>query len=47
MDTHACGNELADKPMHLEYHDRDEGKAAWVIVRDPQVQIGSGWKVAF
>ena len=35
------------KKVALEYHERDEGKAAWAVVRDPGVQIGSGWRIAF
>ena len=33
--------------VSLEFHSRDGGKAAWAVVRNPGVQIGSGWKIAF
>ena len=35
------------RKVALEYHDRDGGKAAWAVVRDPRVEIGAGWKVVF
>jgi alpha 1,3-glucosidase len=35
------------RKVPVEFHGRDEGKAAWAVVRDPGVQIGSGWKIAF
>ncbi|KAK3707342.1 glucosidase II [Vermiconidia calcicola] len=35
------------KKVPLEFHGREGGKAAWAVVRDPGVQIGSGWKIAF
>ncbi|KAI7042213.1 hypothetical protein KC366_g4964 [Hortaea werneckii] len=31
----------------MEWHEQVEGKASWAVVRDPGVQIGSGWKIAF
>ncbi|KAI7490473.1 putative alpha glucosidase II, alpha subunit [Hortaea werneckii] len=31
----------------MEWHEKVEGKASWAVVRDPGVQIGSGWKIAF
>lgn len=29
----------------LEFHEKEDGKAAWAVVRDPGVKIGSGWKI--
>ena len=41
------GHNAGSKKAPLEFHAREEGKAAWVSVRDPGVQIGAGWKIAF
>lgn len=31
----------------LSWHGAEDGKAAWAVVRDPAVAIGSGWKIDF
>ncbi|KAK4544170.1 hypothetical protein LTR36_004380 [Oleoguttula mirabilis] len=41
------GKSSAARKVALDWHDKEEGKAAWAVVRDPGVQIGSGWKIAF
>lgn len=41
------GKSAAARQLPLEFHAREDGKAAWAVVRDPGVQIGSGWKMAF
>ncbi|EME43577.1 glycoside hydrolase family 31 protein [Dothistroma septosporum NZE10] len=35
------------RKVPLDFHDKEEGRAAWAVVRDPAVQVGSGWKIAF
>jgi len=42
-----AGKSSATRKVPLEYHAKDEGKAAWALVRNPAVQIGAGWKIAF
>lgn len=42
-----AGKSSSSRKVPLEYHDRDGGKAPWAVVRDPGVQIGAGWKLAF
>jgi len=37
----------AGRTAPLEFHDREDGRAAWAVVRDPAVRIGAGWKIAF
>jgi alpha 1,3-glucosidase len=37
----------AGRTAPLEFHDREDGRAAWAIVRDPAVRIGAGWKISF
>lgn len=37
----------AARKVALDFHERDDGKAAWAVVRDPGVQVGAGWKIAF
>ena len=37
----------ASNKMPLTFHPREEGKAAWAVVRDPGVHIGAGWKINF
>ena len=41
------GKSAGSKRVSVEFHGRDEGKAAWAVVRDPGVQIGAGWKIVF
>jgi alpha 1,3-glucosidase len=41
------GKSAGSRKVALEFHGKDGGKAAWAVVRDPGVQIGSGWKIAF
>lgn len=41
------GKSSAARQVELEYHEREAGKAAWAVVRDPGVQVGAGWKIAF
>lgn len=36
-----------EKKVPMEFHAKDDGKAAWAVVRNPGVAIGSGWKVEF
>ncbi|KAK5728464.1 glucosidase II [Elasticomyces elasticus] len=35
------------RKVGMEWHGREEGKAAWAVVRDPAVAIGKGWKIDF
>ncbi|KAK4565867.1 glucosidase II [Recurvomyces mirabilis] len=42
-----AGKSSGTKTAELEWHGKEEGKAAWAVVRDPGVQIGAGWKVSF
>ena len=37
----------AARKATLDWHDKEGGKAAWAVVRDPGVRIGAGWKIAF
>lgn len=37
----------AGRTAPLEFHDREDGRAAWAVVRDPAVRIGAGWKITF
>lgn len=41
------GKSAAARKVALDFHDGVDGKAAWAVVRDPAVAVGSGWKVAF
>lgn len=41
------GKSAGPRKVPMDWHDRDEGKAAWIVVRDPGVEIGVGWKIAF
>jgi alpha 1,3-glucosidase len=40
------GSSGAVREAELEFHDTEEGKAAWAVVRDPRVGVLSGWKIA-
>ncbi|QIX02522.1 hypothetical protein AMS68_008039 [Peltaster fructicola] len=40
-------SQAAARKVALEFHSKDDGKAAWAVVRDPGVHIGSGWKIQF
>ncbi|MCJ1250918.1 hypothetical protein MMC30_008146 [Trapelia coarctata] len=35
------------KKVVLSWHDAEGEKAAWAVVRDPAVAVGSGWKIDF
>lgn len=35
------------RKVGLDFHEREDGKAAWAVVRDPAVVVGSGWKISF
>lgn len=35
------------RKVGLEWHGKEEGKAAWAVVRNPGVGVGGGWKVEF
>ncbi|CAK4030962.1 glycoside hydrolase family 31 [Lecanosticta acicola] len=41
------GKSTDARKVPMDYHGKEEGKAAWAVVRDPSVQIGSGWKITF
>lgn len=46
-DELAAGKSSPSRKVALEWHERDQEKAAWAVVRDPGVQIGAGWKITF
>jgi len=35
------------RKVALSWHGAEDGKAAWAVVRDPGVAVGSGWKIDF
>ncbi|KAF2721130.1 glycoside hydrolase family 31 protein [Polychaeton citri CBS 116435] len=41
------GKSSAVRSAPLEFHEKQKGPAAWAVVRDPAVHIGSGWKIVF
>lgn len=41
------GKSVAARKVTLDFHEKADGKAAWAVVRDPAVQVGSGWKISF
>ncbi|WPH03709.1 Hypothetical protein R9X50_00659200 [Acrodontium crateriforme] len=41
------GESGPSRNVPLEWHEKEDGKADWAVVRDPGVQIGAGWKVEF
>lgn len=42
------GGKSADaRKAPMDFHEKVDGKAAWAVVRDPAVQVGSGWKITF
>jgi mannosyl-oligosaccharide alpha-1,3-glucosidase len=41
------GKSAGTRKVELDWHDREEGRAAWAVVRNPNVAIGGGWKIAF
>lgn len=42
-----AGKSAPSQKAPMEFHEKDDGKAAWAVVRDPGVKIGAGWKIAF
>ncbi|EME82171.1 glycoside hydrolase family 31 protein [Pseudocercospora fijiensis CIRAD86] len=46
-DIAAGKKSAAARKVPLDFHKKVEGKAAWAVVRDPAVKIGSGWKITF
>lgn len=43
----AAGKSGRMRKVGMEWHAKVEGKAAWVVVRDPGVLVAEGWKIAF
>lgn len=41
------GKSAPARIAEMEWHAKDGGKAAWAVVRDPEVRVGGGWKVEF
>lgn len=35
------------RKAELDFHPQESGKAAWAVVRNPEVAIGQGWKITF
>ena len=42
-----AGSSAGSRKVALDFHEAADGKAAYAVVRDPGVRVGSGWKVAF
>ncbi len=42
-----AGKSAPSRKVEMEFHAKADGKAAWAVVRDPGVQVGGGWNIAF
>lgn len=39
------GKSAPARKVALDFYDKEDGKAAWAVIRDPAVAVGAGWKI--